>query len=552
MYLSEPFPHFVDDYLAYLHEVLPSQAALDGVHQHDDLLEDLSRSAVDTHLRTLAGFGRRLQQIETAGLRPVEQIEHAIVAANIEARMHDLETVRSWERSPHLYADAVGASLAGQALFGHAPEAERARRIVSKLRQVPRLVDAARENIRESAGIFVKIGLETWRGTLKFIEADLPRAFSRLDDLHILGDLADASTEVAHSISGFIDYLETDLAPRARGSFRLGRETFEKKLRLEEGVTLDADRLLSIALRELNEVQEEFRTVAGRLNGGDPTAAWRKAKEQHPQPGQLVSTANEQLAELLSFLQRQSIVSVPESEPVVVAPSPEFYRWAFASMWTPGPFESKPSQAYYYLTDVDRTWSPERQKEHMRDFNVPTLWNISIHEVYPGHFLHYQHLRRVDSKVRKSLMFASASFVEGWAHYSEHMMVEAGFRKGDSAFKLGQLAEALVRLARFVVAIRLHCEDLSVEQGMRFFRDEAFLEEATARREAERGTFDPTYLVYSIGKLMMLKLRHDWKEQQGGKFSMRAFHDAVLAQGNAPFWAQRRLLLGESTDPVLV
>lgn len=552
MYLSEPFPHFVDDYLAYLHEALPSQAALDGVHQHDDLLEDLSRSAVDTHLRTLAGFGRRLQQIETAGLRPVEQIEHSIVAANIEARIHDLETVRSWERSPHLYADAIGASLAGQALFRHAPEPERARRIVSKLRQVPRLVDAARENIRESAGIFVKIGLETWRGTLKFIEADLPRAFSRLDDLHILGDLADASTEAAHAISGFIDYLETDLAPRARGSFRLGRETFERKLKLEEGVTLDADRLLSIALRELNEVQDEFRTVAGRLNGGDPTAAWRKAKEQHPQPGQLVAAANGQLAELLAFLQRQAIVSVPESQPVVVAPSPEFYRWTFASMWTPGPFESKPSQAYYYLTDVDRSWSPERQKEHMRDLNLATLWNISIHEVYPGHFLHHQHLRRVDSKVRKSLMFASASFVEGWAHYSEHMMVEAGFRKGDSTFKLGQLAESLVRLARFVVAIRLHCEDLSVEQGMRFFRDEAFLEEATARREAERGTFDPTYLVYSIGKLMMLKLRDDWKEQQGGKFSLRAFHDAVLAQGNAPFWAQRRLLLSESADAVLV
>ena len=552
MYLSEPFPHFVDDYLAYLHEVLPSQAALDGVHQHDDLLEDLSRSAVDTHLRTLAGFGRRLQQIETATLQPVEQIEHAIVAANIEARIHDLETVRTWERSPQLYADVVGASLAGQALFGHAPEPERARRIVSKLRQVPRLVESARENIKESAGIFVKIGLETWRGTLKFIESELPRAFSRLDDLHILGDLADASTEAAHAISGFIDYLETDLSPRARGTFRLGRDTFEKKLKLEEGVTLDADRLLSIALRELNEVQEEFRTVAGRLNGGDPTAAWRKAKEQHPEPGQLVTAANQQLAELLSFLQRQAVVTVPESEPVVVAPSPEFYRWAFASMWTPGPFESKPSQAYYYLTDVDRNWSPERQEEHMRDFNVPTLWNISIHEVYPGHFLHYQHLRRVDSKVRKSLLFAPASFVEGWAHYSEHMMVEAGFRKGDSTFKLGQLAEALVRLARFVVAIRLHCEDLSVEQGMRFFRDEAFLEETTARREAERGTFDPTYLVYSIGKLMMLKLRHDWKEQQGSRFSMRAFHDAVLAQGNAPFWAQRRLLLDEPADAVLV
>ena len=552
MYPSEPFPHFVDDYLTYLHEVFPSQASLDGVHLHDDLLEDLSRTAVDAHIRAMSGFSRRLRQIDASHLPPTERIEHPIVGANIEARMFDFETVRSWERNPQIYADAIGTSLASQALFAYAPEADRARRVVSKLRQVPRLVQAARDNIKECPGIFVKIGLETWRGTLKFIETDLPRAFARLDDLHILGDLADTSTEAAAAITRYVDYLETDLAPRAKASFRLGRENFEQKLRHEEGITLSADRLLAIALRELGEVQEEFRSVAGRLNGGDPMTAWRQAKEKHPEPGKLAAAAQEQVQELLEFLQRQSIVTLPQSEPVVVAPSPEFYRWAFASMWTPGPFESKPSRAYYYLTDVDRTWSPERQEEHMRDFNFPTLWNISIHEVYPGHFLHYQHLRQVESKVRKSTFFAPSSFVEGWAHYCEQMMIEAGFRRGDATIKLGQLAEALVRLARFVVAIRLHCEDLSVEQGMRFFRDEAFLEEATARREAERGTFDATYLVYSVGKLAMLKLRRDYKEQQGSKYSLRSFHDAVLAQGSAPFWAHRRLLLDEASDAAVL
>ena len=254
------------------------------------------------------------------------------------------------------------------------------------------------------------------------------------------------------------------------------------------------------------------------MNGaGDPIDAWRAAKDRHPTPGTLVDVAREQLDELVAFLRRQAIVTLPESEPVVVAPSPEFYRWAFASMWTPGPFETKASRAYYYLTDALPSWTPDRQEEHLRDFNLPTLWNISIHEVYPGHFVHYQYLRTVASKVRKSTFFAPMSFVEGWAHYCEQMMVEAGFRKGDHAFKLGQLAEALVRLARVVVGIRLHCEDLSVEQGMRFFRDEAYLEESTARREAERGTFDPGYVTYSIGKLMMLKLRQDFKEQQDSK-----------------------------------
>ncbi|OFW02822.1 MAG: hypothetical protein A3I61_11895 [Acidobacteria bacterium RIFCSPLOWO2_02_FULL_68_18] len=551
MYPSEPFPHFVDDYLAYLYEVLPSQASADGVHLHDDLLEDLSRASVEAHVRALAGFGRRLQQIAPAVLPSAEQVERLVVAANIDARMYELEAVRSWERNPQVYADTLGTSLAGQALFDHAPQEERARRVVSKLRQTSRLVEAAQENIRECPGIFVKIGLETWRGVQKFIESDLPRAFATLDDLHILADLADTSAEATQAIRRYLEYLEHDLAPRAKASFRLGRETFERKLKLEEGITLSADRLLAIAQRELHQVQEEFRTVAGRMNGSDPMSAWRRAKEEHPQPGQLVTVAQEQLEELETFLERQAIVSLTGSEPVVVAPSPEFYRWAFASMWTPGPFEPKPSRAYYYLTDVDQEWSPERQQEHMRDFNFPTLWNISIHEVYPGHYLHYQHLRRVGSKARKSILFAPASFVEGWAHYCEQMMVEAGFHRGDNAFKLGQLAEALVRLARFVVAIRLHCEDLSVEQGMRFFRDEAFLEEATARREAERGAFDPTYLVYSVGKLMMLKLRRDYQDLQGGKFSMRAFHDAVLGQGNAPFWAHRRLLLGDTSDAVV-
>jgi uncharacterized protein (DUF885 family) len=551
MYPSEPFPHFVDDYLAYLPEALPSYAGLDGVHAHDDLLEDLSRQAIDAHLRTLSGFGRRLHQINPAHLSRVEQVDHPIVAASIEARMYELEVVRSWERNPQIYSEIIGSSLAGQALFAYAPEPERARRVVSKLRQVPRLVQAARDNIKECPGIFVKVGLESWRGTLRFIETDLPRAFSGLDDLHILGDLADTSSEAAASIKSYLDYLETDLAPRAKASFRLGRERFEQKLKLEDGVEIGADRLLTIALRELSAVQEEFRKVAGRLNGGDPIEAWRRAKDQHPPPGQLIAVAEAQLGELEEFLRAQDLVSLPDSEPVVVAPSPDFYRWAFASMWTPGPFESKPSRAYYYLTDVDRSWPPDRQEEHLRDFNVPTLWNISIHEVYPGHFLHFRHLRQVDSKVRKSTLFAPASFVEGWAHYCEHMMVEAGFRRGDVTIRIGQLAEALVRLARFVVAIRLHCEDLSVEQGMRFFRDEAFLEETTARREAERGTFDPTYLVYSLGKLMMLKLRRDYKEKQGGRYSLRSFHDAVLSQGSAPFWALRRLLLDETVDASL-
>jgi uncharacterized protein (DUF885 family) len=389
------------------------------------------------------------------------------------------------------------------------------------------------------------------RGTQRFIDEDLPRAFSRLDDLHILGDLADGATAASAAIGSYIEYLEKDLAPRSKGSFRLGRERFQEKLKLDEGLTIDADRLLSIALRELSETQEEFRRVASRMNGGDPRAAWEKAKADHPPAGQLVPVAQQQLAELVDFINRQRIVTIPAGAPVDVAPTPKFYRWTFASMWTPGPFEARPGRATYYITDVDPSWSPERQVEHLRDFNYGNLWSISIHEVFPGHFLHYQHLRTVGSKLRKSIMFASTALVEGWAHYCEQMMLDEGFKKNEPGVRLGQLAEALIRLCRFVVGIRLHCEDLSVEQGVRFFKEEAFLEEGSARREAERGTFDPSYILYTAGKLMLLKLREDVKAKEGNGFTLRRFHDDLLANGTVPIWLHRSLMLGEPGGALL-
>ena len=551
MYSAEPLPHFVDEYLTYLYEVHPTMATFDGVHVHDDLLEDFGRQAVDAQTRALGGFARRLAAIDPQRLTEVERLERPALDASIRARLFELEEVRTWERSLQCYSEVLATTLAGQALFEYAPLAERARRVLSKLRQTPRLMQAARENIKDPPGIFLKVGLESLRGTLRFINDDMPRAFGNVDDLHLLGDLADAVTEASAAISGCIEHFEREVAPRARGSFRLGREKFLQKFQLEEGFTGLMDRLLQIAMRELQATQEEFRRVASRLNGGDPVAAWQRTKGEHPAAGELVSTAQQQIAELEEFITREGIITIPEGAPVAVAPTPRFYRWTSASMWTPGPFEAKPLRAFYYITDVDPSWPADRQDEHLRDFNYGALWAISIHEVFPGHFLHYQHLRQIDSKLRKSILFSSSAFVEGWAHYCEQMMVEEGFRRSDPQMRLGQLAEALIRLCRTVVGIRLHCEDMSVEQAVRFFKDEAFLEEASARREAERGTFDPSYILYSAGKLMLLKLRADYKAKEGTKYSLRNFHDKLLANGTVPVWLHRALMLGDQGGDVI-
>jgi uncharacterized protein (DUF885 family) len=551
MYSAEPLPHFVDEYLAYLYEAHPTAAAFDGVHLHDDLLDDFGRQAIDGQVRALGGFARRLGAIDPARLTDTERLERPALESNIRARLFELEQVGMWERSPQLYAEVLATSLAAQVLFDYAPLAERARRVHSKLRQVPRLMQSARDNIKDSPGIYLKVGLESLRGTLRFINDDLPRAFGDLSDLHLLGDLADASTEACTAIGTLVDYLEKDLAPRSKGSFRLGREKFEQKFRLDEGLTVPADRLLAIATRELQATQEEFRRVASRLNPRDPQAAWQHVKQEHPAAGQLVPVAQQQLSEIEDFIRRQRIVTIPDGAPISVLPTPRFYRWTSASMWAPGPFEVRAKGAFYYITDIDPAWPADRQAEHLRDFNYGALWAISIHEVFPGHFLHYQHLRQVTSKLRKSILFSSTAFVEGWAHYCEQMMVDEGFRKSDTGVRLGQLAEALVRLCRMVVGIRLHCEDMSVEQGVRFFREEAFLEEASARREAERGTFDPGYILYTIGKLMILKLRDEYKARTGSGYSLRGFHDTLLANGTGPLGLHRALLLGEQSGEML-
>ncbi|MBK49334.1 MAG: hypothetical protein CL487_06740 [Acidobacteria bacterium] len=550
MYSGEPLSPFVENYLNYLYETQPTAAAFDGVHQYDDLLEDPSRTALEGQGRELGGLVRQLAAVGKSGMTKTEQVEREMLTANIRARIFELENIRSWERNPQWHSEILATSLAGQVLFPYAPVGERARRILSKLKQTPRLVETARKTIQDPPGIFIKEGITSLNGVVEFIEHDLPRALTSLDDMHLLSDLADASTEAVTAIHGYTEYLRNEVAPKARGSFRLGRENFDGKLELEEGVTLGADRLLAIAQRELRETQEEFRSVAGRL-GGDVASALERLKQDHPSAATLVSTAQGQVTELAAFVERKGLVSVTDGEVPVVAPTPPFYRWTFASLWAPGPFEARPLPTYYYLTDVDPAWTPDRQEQHLRDFHIGALWAISMHETYPGHFLQHQHVCRIESKLRKSGLLASIGFIEGWAHYGEQVMIEAGFGGKDNHVKLGQLAEALIRLARLVVGIRLHVEDMSVEQGVRFFRDEAFMEEGSARREAERGTFDPGYVVYSLGKLMILKLRADYEAKHPSEFSLKTFHDRLLGNGNLPIWAHRRLMLGSNAGNAL-
>ncbi len=549
---AETLPHFAADYLAWRHEVQPTAATFDGVHVHDDLLEDFSRAAIDRQVRDLNGFARRLASMTVDAIPPGERTDHAALVANTQARLYELETIRTWERDPQLYADTIATSLAAQALFTYAPAAERARRLLSKLRQVAGVLDAAGANVREPAGIFIKTATETLRGVVNFLNRDLPRALREVDDLSLLADLDDAATGARTAIERYVRDLEEEQAPKAKASFRLGKERIEQKLKLEDGVTLDTDALLRIAERELAATRERFAAVAGKLGKGPADEVWAKVKATHVEPGGLVTRVREQCASLYTFLRDAGIVTVPDADALVIAPTPPFYRWTFASLWAPGALEARPQRSYYYITDADPNWPQERQAEHMRDMNDAVLWAISMHEALPGHFLHVEHLRKVAAPWRKAMVLAPLSTVEGWAHYAEHLVIEQGFAKKDPAIELGQLAEALVRLCRLVVGLRLHAEDLSVEQGVRFFREEAMLEEGSARREAERGAFDPGYVIYALGKLMLLNLRKDVEATQGAAFDLRRFHDEFLGHGLLPFGVMRKQMLGDADSGVVL
>ena len=552
MHTSEPLSHFTDEYLDFLYESSPTAASGDGMHAHDDLLEDLARPAVESQARELGGFARRLDRISTRSLTAEEQLERRMLADHIRGRLFDLEEIRSWEHDPQHYADLLATSLAGQTIFDYAPVEERARRVVSKLRQTPRLLEAAEANIEHPPGILVKIGAETFDSVVTFIERGLPRAFRQLEDMHLLGDLADAATVASDAIRQYTTGLREIHAPRSRASFRLGADRFEGRLRHQDGIALGTEQLLAIAERELGRTQERFREVAqSAFPKSEPAEAWEQMQMRHPAPGEVVKTAHDRLAHLVAFIERNAIVTLPEDSDIRVVSTPESHRGMSARLWAPGPFEPKSLPACYCVTDVEPVWEPERSEEHLRDLNLASLSSMSVHEVFPGHHVRLGQQRHLDGKLRRSNLFASALFVEGWAHYCEEMVIGAGLAREDDTLELGQLAESLVRLCRMIVGIRLHVEDLSVEQGVRFFREEAYLGEASARREAERGTFDRTYVLNSAGRLMLLKLRADLEAREGAAFSLKSFHDRLLGQGAVPMWLHRTLLLGDTGDDLL-
>jgi uncharacterized protein (DUF885 family) len=537
------FPKLVEEYFNDLYARHPSVAAESGLHAWDAQLEDFSNAAISDEVAAIKKFQARLQRIPPLELGLSDIMDYQILASNMKSRLLELEQIKSYEHNPGVYNDVLSGALLQVAAFDYAPLDSRLRYIIAKEKLVPRFLDAARSNVHNPPAVFLKVGIEGFKGTLDFVQNDLPKAFAAVKDARLQAEFKKSTQVAADALAKYLKHLQ-EVKPDPAATFAIGRENYEAKLRYDEGIDIPVDTLLKIAYRELTKTQDEFRKTAARIDAKrDPQAVWADIQRDHPKAGTLVQEASKQLDALVKFITEKQIVTLPTDQRPVVAPTPDFMRWSTASMSTPGAFERPAVQARYLITDVDPKWTEKQKEEYLASINYEQLWTTSIHEAYPGHYVQMMYLRQVASPVRKTSAIAPGSFVEGWAHYTEQMMIEEGFGNNDPKLKMGQLADALLRLCRFVVGIREHTEAMTVNQATRYFMDNAYMGETPSRIEAERGTFDPTYLVYTVGKLAILKLRDDYRRYRRQEFSLQEFHDKLLQNGNAPLWVHRQLLM---------
>jgi hypothetical protein len=432
----------------------------------------------------------------------------------------------------------------------------------SKLQEVPKLLRAARENVRTPPRVFVERGIAMLHGTSELLAKDLPLAFAGAGDATLRQRLNGAAAAARTAVDSYARTLETDVLPHTsvdRRAYAIGTKNVEARYRAEEMIDVPADRLLAIGDRELRNTEAEFVATAARLDASKPAnVVWRAVLDDHPRRGELVAAAQKTVDQLLAFIAAKRLVDIPPGERIVVAAAPE-YDLGLASMHSSPPLEPHPVKSFYYVTDARADWPLERQQAWLQKFNYPTLADISAHEVAPGHYVHSLFMRRTPGKIRRIWIGLNpfpqpSSGQDGWAHYAEQLVSDEGFMREDPRYKLAQLSEALTRICRMIAGLRLHRLDddaWSVDEAAAFFERAAHLPAPAARQEAVRGTYDPTYGGYFLGKLAALKLRRDYAAARGARFDLREFHERVMTNGIAPWWAHRQLLLPGDTRQIL-
>jgi uncharacterized protein (DUF885 family) len=528
----------------------PVQGTAAGFHQYDALLPGGSRGEVQEEIAAAKKFAAEVESFDPRGLSPATAADRELVLAQLRGQVLGLENIRMWEKNPDSYS-----SYATNAIFTimsrtFAPPEERLKSAIARERLIPRMFQSARENLKNPPEIYTKVALEQLPGIASFFEKDVPAAFTAVKDAALLAEFRKSNQTVLDALRAYETFLQNDVLPRSRGDFRIGAENYRKKLLYDEMVDTPLDRLLEIGYRDLRRNQEEMKRVAAQIDSKRPLEAiLQDLENDHPTADKLLGSFRDVLGGLREFIENRHIVTIPSKVAPIVEETPPFMRaLTSASMDTPGPYEKVAKEAYFNVTLPEASWPAKDVDEYLQGFNRGTIVSTAVHEVYPGHYIQFLWLPSVPGKVRK--LMGCGSNAEGWAHYTEQMMLDEGYGNGDLKLRLGQLQDALLRDARFIVGIQMHTGKMTMEQAMDFFVQEGHQVRPTAVKEAKRGTSDPTYLVYTLGKLEILKLREDYKKMKGGSYTLQEFHDAFLRQGTPPVKLVRRALLGNDS-PVL-
>ena len=539
------FTALASEYLEDIFRRQPTQATDLGIHKYDDQLENYSRQGVMDAIAAARGFRDRVNGINPSSLSADKQLDREQLLHAIDSRILMLAVVRPWAKDADSYSSGVTNTAYVMIKRRFAPPEERLRKLIAREKAMPAALLEARKNIENPPQIYTQIAIEQLDGNRTFFETAVPGGFKDVKDQALLAEFKKTNNAVIAALVDYKKWLQDDLLKRSKGEFAFGQDIYRRKLSADEMIDVPLAELLAIAERDLRRNQASFAEVAHNIDAKKtPDQVLAAVAADHPPASTLLEYTQKELDAIGRFMTDRHIITIPSAAPARVQETPPFLRaTTSASMDIPGPFEKVATEAYYNMTLPDPKLSAKDTEAFMRQWYYAAIANVSVHEVWPGHYLQFLYARNFPSDVRK--VFGAATNSEGWAHYCEQMVTDEGFHGDDPRYRLAQIQDALLRNARFIVGIRMHTRGMTLQQAEQFFIKEAYQPPPVARSEAKRGTADATYGYYTMGKLMILKLRDDYKAKKGAQYSLQEFHDSFIKLGPLPLPLIRRAMLGE-------
>jgi len=533
-------------YLEDLYKRQPTLATFLGIHKYDDQLEDYSKQAVADAVAFARQYREKVAAIDPARLSAANQLDREQLLHAIDSRLISLDIVRPWARDPDSYSSGLTNTAYIMIKREFAPPDVRLRQLIAREKSMPAALAEARKNLDNPPRVYTEIAIEQIDGNRGFFQTAVASAFPTVTDKALLAELKQANDAVIAAFAEYKSWLQKDLLKRATGEFAIGEDTYRKKLAADEMIELPLDELLAIADKDLRKNQAAFAETAKLIDPKrTPLQVLESIQSDHPPAATLLSTTQNELDALSKFITDHRLVTIPKAAPARVQETPPFLRaTTSASMDIPGPFETVATEAYYNMTLPDPKGSAAETREFMKQWYFAAISNVSVHEVWPGHYLQFLYAHSFPSDVRK--VFGAASNSEGWAHYCEQMVLDEGFHADDPRYRLAQIQDALLRDVRFIAGIKMHTKGMTVAQAEELFVKDGYQPKPVARSESKRGTSDPTYGYYTMGKLMILRLRDDYKAKLATEYSPQKFHDTFIALGPLPLPLIRKAMLGST------